>query len=107
MEIRDIVTIDYGVISDEMMLITEVSPVYTYENGKRTGEIQGYKGTFLVSSGEYKGLQVQIKVGLIDPPAWELMSKYDILYDREKSKVYTQNGRIQASLWATSVIEVG
>lgn len=44
-EVRDVVAPVYGAI-DSGLLISEVSAVYKYQNGKRTGEIEGYKGTF-------------------------------------------------------------
>ncbi|WP_347096385.1 hypothetical protein [Streptococcus salivarius] len=104
-EVRDVVAPVYGAI-DSGVLISEVSAVYKYQNGKRTGEIEGYKGTFLVSSGIGKGLQIVVKLPVIDKPAWGMMRLYRFVFDTEKSSVYIQNGRMALSLWAKSIDEI-
>lgn len=104
-DVRDVVAPVYGAIS-KGMLISEVSSVQKYENGKRTGEIEGYKGTFLITEGAGSGLQVVVKLGVVDEPKWEMMKQYTFDFDKEKSTVYVNAGRMALSLWAKSVNEI-
>lgn len=103
-EVRDVVVADYAAIRNAM-LISEVSQVFKYESGKNTGEIEGYKGTFLVTNEKAKGLQIVVKVAQLNEPDWEMMKNYHFNFDTEKSTVYVQNGRMALSLWAKEVSE--
>lgn len=104
-EVRDVVAPIYSAI-EKAMLISEVTAVAKYENKKATGEIAGYKGTFLVTEGKGQGLQIVVKLPVFDKPNWEMMKPYKFYFDKEKSSVYIQNGRMALSLWATEVSEV-
>lgn len=104
-EIRDVVAPDYGAI-EKGLLISEVSEVQKYENGKRTGEITGYKGTFLITEGVGAGLQIVVKLPVLDKPDWQMMKTFAFDFDKEKSTVYVQGGRMALSLWAKSVTEI-
>lgn len=104
-EVRDVVMPNYSAIS-KGMLISEVTSVAKYENGKSTGEISGYKGTFLVTDGQGQGLQIVVKLPVIDKPTWTMMQQYKFEFDTEKSSVYVQNGRMALSLWANAVTEI-
>lgn len=88
------------------LLISDVRPVYEYENQKKTDKLLGYKGTFLLTEGVGRGLQIDVKVSLIDEPSWELMKHYEFEFDKEKSKVYVSGRNMALSLWAKSVTEV-
>lgn len=104
-DVRDVVMPEFGVLN-QCILISEVSGVQKYENGKKTGEIIGYKGTFLVTTEKAKGLQIVVKIDDLDKPDWEMMKNYQIDFDKEKSTVYIQNGRMALSLWAKQVTEI-
>lgn len=104
-EVRDVVAPVFGAIS-KGLLISEVSAVQKYSDGKRTGEIEGYKATFLISEDTAKGLQIVVKLATIDKPNWEMMKQYAFEFDKERSSVYVNNGRMQLSLWAKSVNEI-
>lgn len=104
-DVRDVVMPEFGVLN-QCILISEVSGVQKYENGKKTGEIIGYKGTFLVTTEKVKGLQIVVKIDDLDKPDWEMMKNYQIDFDKEKSTVYIQNGRMALSLWAKQVTEI-
>lgn len=104
-DVRDVVMPEFGVLN-QCILISEVSGVQKYENGKKTGEIIGYKGTFLVTTETAKGLQIVVKIDDLDKPDWEMMKNYQIDFDKEKSTVYIQNGRMALSLWAKQVTEI-
>lgn len=104
-EVRDVVAPNFGAIS-KGLLISEVSAVQKYSEGKRTGEIEGYKGTFLIAEGVGAGLQIVVKLATLDEPEWEMMKQYAFEFDKERSSVYVNNGRMQLSLWAKSVNEI-
>lgn len=88
------------------MLISEVRPVYEYENQKKTDKLLGYKGTFLLTEGVGRGLQIDVKLGVTEAPDWELMKHFEFDFDKEKSKVYVSGRNLALSLWAKSVLPV-
>lgn len=85
------------------MLISEVKPVYEYKDQKRTDNLQGYKGTFLITEGVGRGLQIDVKLGVTQEPDWALMAHYEFDFDKEKSKVYVNGRNLALSLWAKTV----
>lgn len=85
------------------MLISEVKPVHEYKDGKRTDNLQGYKGTFLITEGVGRGLQIDVKLGVTQEPDWTLMEHYEFDFDKEKSKVYVNGRNLALSLWAKTV----
>lgn len=85
------------------MLISDVRPVYEYENQKKTDKLLGYKGTFLLTEGVGRGLQIDVKLGVIEKPEWEIMTHFEFEFDKEKSKVYVSGRNLALSLWAKSV----
>lgn len=104
-ETRDLINLQLDKISKNAMLITDFTAVYEWKDDTRTNNVLGYRGEFVIISGEAKGYK--FFVNFKNMPSAELMETYDIDFDDEQSFVYATKNKygLQAQFWANALTE--
>lgn len=92
----------FGIAAEEYQkwfTLLKVEPKYIYENGKKTERYDAYTMTFFAKDGSL----LKVHINKDNAEDWPTMVNYQIVYDEEKTKPYSQNGFVKYTVWAKEI----
>ncbi|WP_105203055.1 hypothetical protein [Streptococcus suis] len=82
------------------------SPIYLYQDGKKTEKIDGYKVPVMVFQGHDSIIGEDLVLRSVSKPTLPVMSMIRFSVNDDYTKVYANNQGIQVSLWVNEIRKV-